>query len=84
LADLDRPTRAYLADVLYTQYLVPSTAESSTSPYFVSALRMPADILASLEKGIVPSSNGSVSRSIFDAAQNEVLLALSLCVRLSI
>ncbi|ELR12939.1 GTPaseactivator protein for Ras-like GTPase [Acanthamoeba castellanii str. Neff] len=68
----DRQAKAYLADILYTQYLVPSTAESSTSPYFVSALRMPPDILDSIEQGVNAAANLFLSRNLFDAAQNEV------------
>jgi hypothetical protein len=68
----DRQAKAYLADILYAQYLVPSTAESSTSPYFVSALRMPPDILDSIEQGVNAAANLFLPRNLFDAAQNEV------------
>jgi hypothetical protein len=67
----DRQIKSYLAEILYTQYLAPS-AELSTSPYVVPALRMPAGILEAVEKGLNASMNIFLPRNLFDAAQSEV------------
>ncbi len=67
----DRQAKSVLAEMLYTQYIAPSS-ESSTSPYFVSALKLPTGIVESIEKQLMASMNIFLPRTLFDGAQAEV------------
>lgn len=73
----DKQAKAYLAEILYSQYLAPSS-ESSNSPYYISALRMPPGIFENIERNLNASSDNILSRNLFDAAQAEVPLTHTL------
>lgn len=80
----DKQAKAFLAEIIYSQYLAPS-AESSSSPYYISVLHMPPSMIESIEQSLHASYTTLLPRNLFDTSQAEVglfwrLLAVELVI----
>jgi len=60
--------RSHMAQVLYTQYLAPSSSQYTNSPNFIPALHMPQTILEPIANA---AQNFFIPSGLFDAAQAE-------------